>query len=166
MNQQWHVVYTAPRAEKKAAWRLETEGYEVYLPLVTELRQWSDRKKKVQAPLFRSYLFVNTTPDRIPTVCGFPGVVCPVRYDGRFAVIRQKELDAIRHLLDTGLPIEVEPCNVAPGDRVVVESGSLSGLEGTCVDTAGQHFLYIEIPAISHVMKVKIPAGAVRKLAV
>ena len=57
-TKKWHVIYTAPRAEKKVNERLESQGVETYLPLQKTLRQWSDRKKKVSIPLFNSYVFV------------------------------------------------------------------------------------------------------------
>ena len=44
----WYVLYTTSRAEKKVAQRLEEKGLEVFLPMIEELRQWSDRKKKVE----------------------------------------------------------------------------------------------------------------------
>jgi len=58
MEKKWYVVYTTPRGEKKANHRLEEKGIETYLPLRKTIRQWSDRKKKIEVPLFTSYLFV------------------------------------------------------------------------------------------------------------
>ncbi|XOV91191.1 MAG: transcription termination/antitermination NusG family protein [Bacteroidota bacterium] len=71
----WYVLYTRPRNEKKVIQRLENE-FEVFCPLVTTKRQWSDRKKKVSEPLFRSYVFVKVTEAERQDVLRTPGVVC------------------------------------------------------------------------------------------
>ena len=55
----WYVLYTKPRQEKKVTDSLNAIGVEAYCPLVTVIKQWSDRKKKVQIPLINSYVFVN-----------------------------------------------------------------------------------------------------------
>ena len=62
---QWFVLYTTSRSEKKVAKRLNEMGVEVFLPIVEELRQWSDRKKKVQKALFNGYVFVKTNSDKL-----------------------------------------------------------------------------------------------------
>ena len=54
----WHAVYVRSRAEKKVLMQLEDMGVQAYLPLITQMKQWSDRRMKVQEPLFRSYVFV------------------------------------------------------------------------------------------------------------
>ena len=58
-NKKWLVLYTKPRNEKKVAERLTKNGFEVYCPLIKTLRQWSDRKKKVEIPMFSSYVFIH-----------------------------------------------------------------------------------------------------------
>ena len=67
-SEKWIAVYTKPRHEKTVSNDLYKKGYEVYLPLLREKRKWSDRKKWIEFPLFKSYLFVNNTiiPQSIP----------------------------------------------------------------------------------------------------
>ena len=60
-NKKWFAIYVKSRSEKKVFKLLEDIGIESFLPLITRVKQWSDRKKKVEEPLFRSYLFVNIT---------------------------------------------------------------------------------------------------------
>ena len=55
----WYVLYTKPKWEKKVAEQLQAMGIDCYCPLVMKERQWSDRKKKVEMPLFNSYVFVH-----------------------------------------------------------------------------------------------------------
>ena len=66
---QWVALYTNPRAEKKAESNLKETGFEVYLPLRKELHTWSDRKKWVEVPLLKSYIFAKiTAKQQIPVV--------------------------------------------------------------------------------------------------
>ena len=55
----WFAIYTKPKNEKKVVEGLEKIGVEVYCPMITQVKQWSDRKKKVEMPLINSYVFVN-----------------------------------------------------------------------------------------------------------
>ena len=73
MKKNWYVVYTKARNEKKAALLLEKSGIDVYCPTVKEVRQWSDRKKTVEVPLFSSYLFVHLAPKERELVYAAPG---------------------------------------------------------------------------------------------
>ena len=61
----WHALYVRSRSERKVLTQLEEMGVEAYLPLITLIKQWSDRRKKVEEPLFKSYVFIaacgNTT---------------------------------------------------------------------------------------------------------
>ena len=59
-HKKWIAVYTKPRHEKTVENELLKKGFEVYLPILKERRKWSDRKKWVEFPLFRSYIFVRT----------------------------------------------------------------------------------------------------------
>ena len=71
----WFVLYTTSRSEKKVAKRLDEMGIEVYLPIIEELRQWSDRKKKVQKALFNGYVFVKTNRAKLWESLQVPGAV-------------------------------------------------------------------------------------------
>ena len=80
----WYVMYTRSRAEKKVADMLVEEGIEVYLPMVEELRQWSDRKKKVQKALFNGYVFVKTHRNNLWNCLKVPGAVKFVHFSGEY----------------------------------------------------------------------------------
>ncbi|MDZ7846878.1 MAG: UpxY family transcription antiterminator [Owenweeksia sp.] len=97
---QWYAVYVKSRNEKKVAERFEARGLACYCPLHTVTRQWSDRRKKVREPLFKSYVFVQSNTSTRLTVLQTPGVVGFVNWLGRPAVIRNSEIDAIRIFLE------------------------------------------------------------------
>src|SRR5882672_11812821 len=122
----WLVFYTKSRHEKKSAEFLVRRGFEVFLPLQKVMRQWSDRKKKVEVPLFNSYIFVHETIDKIPLILQTPGISWNIRHNDKPAVLRQEELDIIQRFLTSGFFVEtgsVESFNA--GDTVEVIDGAL-----------------------------------------
>lgn len=138
----WLVFYTKSRHEKKSGELLTKRGFEVFIPLQKVMRQWSDRKKMVEVPLFNSYLFVYESEDKIPQVLQIPGISWNIRHNDKPAILRQEELDIIRRFLSSGLFIEtsVTPV-VGVGDEVEVIDGALKGLKGSIIhSSAGDRF--------------------------
>lgn len=132
MEKHWYVFYTRSRWEKKVLHLLERAGYEVFLPMHKVMRQWSDRKKKVEAPLFNSYIFVKVSRNSIYEVLRVPGIVKSVIYNGEPAILNEKEYQQINSWLETGLPLEVQGLSdeVKLGDQVKVLEGNFKGVEG------------------------------------
>ncbi len=125
------MFYTKSRQEKKVRDLLLRSGYEVFLPMHKVLRQWSDRKKKVEVPLFNSYIFVFESEDKIVNVLQTPGVAWNIRHNDKPAVLHPKELATIQRFLASGLLVEVAPlAGAAVGDLVEIMGGPLKGLQG------------------------------------
>ena len=160
-NKQWYVVYTTPKGEKKAEARLQEKGIETFLPLQETVRQWSDRKKKVQSPLFTSYLFVqiDLIHDKYPVLETY-GVVRFVNYLGKPAIVREEEIEAIRYLLKNYTELEAE--SLQPGQRVQVKSGAFEGQQGV-IQQMENGYLVLELDSIGQRLKAKIPYGQVKK---
>ena len=95
----WHVLYTKPRNEKKVAERLTAAGYTVYCPLQKVRRQWSDRVKVVEEPLFKGYLFINIEEKTRDEVFSLPGTVRYLFWLRRPAVVRDSEIHTIQKWL-------------------------------------------------------------------
>ena len=93
----WYALYTKPRKEQKVAQQLEELGFVVYLPLKVEVKQWSDRKKKVISPLFSSYVFIQIEESKRSDVFVIDGVLNYVFWLGKPAVIRNNEIELMRH---------------------------------------------------------------------
>jgi transcriptional antiterminator NusG len=156
-NSRWFVMYTAPRAEKKVAERLSEKGIEVYLPMIDQIRQWSDRKKKVRVPLFNGYLFVNITKDRLWEALQVSGAVKFVNFSGEHATVPQTEIDTIRRIIETGVAVEVNTDPIEKGEMVKILGGPLQGFEGECVQKSNQDYFIIRIPGINQNMLINVP---------
>lgn len=158
-SKSWLVIYTTPRAEKKANERLAEQGIETYLPLYKTIRQWSDRKKKVEIPLFNSYVFVKVSEKERLSVLETDGVVRFLYFLGKPAVVRQKEIDAIRLFLQEteGLKIKVEV-----GQKVEIATGPMEGVFGEVV-RVGKDKLMLRIEQLSMSLVAEVDRGMVRE---
>lgn len=121
----WYVLYISPRAEKKVKTRLDEQGVENYLPLHRSPSVWSDRIKMIDKPLFNSYIFVRCKEYELRPLLLVYGVVRIVYYNGKPAVVRQKEIDAICQFLE-----EAAEHPLCEGDEVEILTGALKNISG------------------------------------
>jgi transcriptional antiterminator RfaH len=126
----WHVIYTKPKWEKKVAEQLEQAGIEVYCPMVNQIKQWSDRKKKVITPLIPSYVFVNIEEKNRNDVFDIPGVVRYLFWLGKPALVREVEIQTLQESLKESLTA-VAISAYKPGDTISIPEGPFKGKEGT-----------------------------------
>ena len=129
MNKKWYVLYTKARNEKKTALMLEKLGIEVYCPTIKEVRQWSDRKKTVEVPLFNSYIFVHLAPNERELVYEAPGVVRYLFWLNRPAIVKAKEIDTLKQWL-SGAVLAAKVQTLKAGDRLSISQGPFKGKEG------------------------------------
>lgn len=125
----WFAIYTRPKREKKVVEGLKKLGVEVYCPMVTQVKQWSDRKKKVETPLINSYVFVKIEEKNRNIVFEVPGVVWYLFWLGKPAIIQEQEIDTLKESLK-GTFSSVEVNGIVPGDSLTISKGSFQGKEG------------------------------------
>ncbi|RYE26048.1 MAG: UpxY family transcription antiterminator [Sphingobacteriales bacterium] len=127
----WYVAYTKPRNEKKVAATLQQRGIAVYCPVQEEIRQWSDRKKKISEPVFRSYIFIELedyTTGSLP-VLETPGVVSFVWWNKKPGMVRGEEIQAIKDFLTAYRDVKAVT-DIKKGDTVTVQEGPLKDMGG------------------------------------
>lgn len=166
MNKHWYVFYTRSRQEKKVKELLIRSGYEVFLPTQKVMRQWSDRKKKVEVPLFHSYIFVREQPHRIPEILQTPGIAWNIRHNGKPAILRQEEFDLINRFITTGYFMETsgEVESFEVGDRARVVDGPLAGVTGMLTGRDNNQRFSIMLEGIQQVIQVQLPASLLVKV--
>lgn len=130
MSKKWLAVYTRPRWEKKVNQLLQEKGTESYCPLNKIKRKWSDRVKVIEEPLFKSYVFVKISDEERTQVRMTTGVVNFVYWNGKPAVIKEKEIATIRRFLDEYENVEAEPMDIKINERVKITTGPLMDQEG------------------------------------
>ena len=145
----WYAIRTRSRHEKVAARELDAQGIAVFLPLTTSIRQWSDRRTKVEMPLFPGYAFVRVdyfSGDRV-RVLRTTGVVDFVGQKAEGSSIPDEQIESIRTILIRNVPVKDHPfLNV--GQRIRVRNGALSGVEGILVAVKGTRQLVISVEPI------------------
>lgn len=157
----WYALYTMPRSEKKVAERLTDNGFSVYLPLCTTVKQWSDRRKKVQIPLIPSIVFIHVALTELPKALAYPGVLRVVRYLGKPARIRDYEINNLRVLLSGAYSLYLRECNVniEAGIPVQIVRGPFIGVIGTCIRRQGRHHLVVEVVALNRQLELTLPVS-------
>jgi len=159
----WYAAYTKPRNEKKVYDRLVSAGIETYLPLQKRLKQWSDRKKMVEEPLFRSYIFVKISQKEYYTVLNTAGLVRYITFEGKAVPIPENQIDQIKQLLEQNVEVEAIDEKLEPGTMVEIKFGSLMGLEGELIEHHGKKKVIVRIEHISHSLLVTLPSGYIAK---
>jgi transcription antitermination factor NusG len=152
----WYALHTRVRHEKSVERRLRDRGVEVFLPTTLEVHRWSDRKKKVEVPLFSCYVFVRcalSAEDRarvyqVESVHGFVGV------RGVRLPIPDEQIESIQKVLTQSAGRSHPFLKV--GQRIRIRGGAMDGVEGVFLSENGDHSLIISVDAIQRSMAVRI----------
>ncbi len=134
LSRKWLAVYTRPRWEKKVNMLLTEKGLESYCPLNKVRRKWSDRMKVVEEPLFKSYVFVKVDNEDRSAVRMTNGAINFVYWNGKPAVIKEKEINAIKRFLNEYENVEANPVDLKVNQRVRITNGTLMDKEGKVLD--------------------------------
>ncbi|KAB1067873.1 UpxY family transcription antiterminator [Tamlana haliotis] len=122
----WKVLYVKPRNEKKVVTALSKLGLMAYCPIVTEIRQWSDRKKKVEVPLLTSYVLVKIKDNEHDLVFQVPGVVRYLFWLGKPALVKDSDVEVMKNWLNKE-QTKAQVDNIQPGDRIKIKEGVFKG---------------------------------------
>lgn len=153
----WYPVYTNPRAEKKAHELLTRKGIEAYLPLQRTLKQWSDRKKWVEEPLIKSYLFVNISPSDHSEVLMTQGIARFLYFSGKIASMPEQQIRNLKLLLAEEKEVCVTTRNFTKGENVLVTAGPLQGLKGELVDFQSSKRVLLRIDHTGQSLLIQVP---------
>ena len=153
----WYAVQTRARHERVVEQRLLERGVDTFLPVVTEVHRWSDRKKSVQVPLFNCYMFARLAPTNVDRmrVLRVEGVLSLVGARCEGTPIPEEQIDAVRLLVEERTPWAPHPF-LKIGQRVRVRGGALDGMEGILVSRNGSRALVISVDAIQRSIAVSV----------
>ena len=151
----WFVFYTKSRTEKKINKKLNSLGYETFLPLQTRVSQWKDRKKHIDFPLFPSYIFVNTQEKIIPEILKMDGIVYVIKINNKPVIVNQKEIELITKLIESKLEIEVQDNKIMIVTKIKFSSGVFKGYEGTVIKEENSKKVIIKIESLEKNLLIK-----------
>lgn len=159
----WYVLHTKPRNEKKVALLLEKKQIRAYCPVQDQIRQWSDRKKKIAEPVFRSYVFVwlgNYGSDSLE-VLTTPGVINFLWWNKQPGLVRDEEINAIQQFLDKYRHATIDTI-FETGELVTINEGPLKDTEGTIIKQKGNK-VYLSISSLGLSMTATLPTQSLSK---
>ena len=163
MEKNWYVLQSKPKNELKVYKQLVNKEIEVYLPLIDTIRYWSDRKKKIQVPLFPGYLFVyGDSNERYKAISDTPGAIRYIMYQKRHAIISEEEINFIRLSLQEPERVKIEDTNLIEGDFIEIVHGIFKGLKGYIVQLRGNYKLMVSIIEMNTTFSVQLSNSEVK----
>jgi len=159
----WFALYTRSRHEKLVDSELKKKGIETFLPLRKILRHWSDRKKIIEEPLFKGYVFIHAPYRERWSVLNTRGVVRYVGRPGDPAAIPEAELAAVRRFVEEEITVDPFPY-LKTGERVYVRSGPFKGAEGFIVRKGNHCRLVISLDLLMQSVSIEIDQACVEKI--
>ena len=155
MTSKWHAIYTRPRWEKKVNSLLEAKGIESYCPLNKVRRKWSDRIKTIEEPLFKSYVFVKIDEEARTNVRMTDGVINFVYWNGKPALIKEREIQTIKRFLDEHENVELVKIELKEDQRVRVTAGPLMDQEGKILEVKNKQ-VKVAIDSLGYILVADI----------
>ena len=159
----WYAVRLRSNFERCSSQILQEKGYPTFLPLHRTRRVWSDRTKELEVPLFSGYTFCRFDPQNRLAILTTPGVVGILESSAGPIPVEESEIEAVRTLLKSGLPVGPWPF-VREGQRVVVERGPFTGVEGLVASVKNRYRLIVSLSLLQRSVAVEIDRECVRPL--
>lgn len=165
----WYALAVKHQHERSIEAALGHKGFQAFAPMYRSRRQWSDRTKEIDLPLFAGYVFCRFPYEAKARVLDTPAISRVVEFGGRPAAVGEAEIDAIRAIVNSRLPVRPWP-RLQPGDRVRVERGPLRGVEGVVLKEAvlkekNAVELIVSVELLQRAVAVRIEAGSVAPVA-
>jgi len=164
MQSNWYVAYTYPNAEKRVQQRVEESGKEAFLPTQEVVGQWSDRKKKLNMPLFPNYVFVKSEPFFLYKLLEINQLVNFVQFEGKPAVVDPDTIKNIRQMLAGELDLEINHEDIphySVGQEVTISGGCFEGVDGILMEHRGNRRLLVSIKVLNTTISVNLPANCI-----
>lgn len=161
----WYAIRVRSKFERGVAASLSGKGFEQYLPLYRSRRQWSDRMKDLDLPLFPGYLFCRFDVQARLPILTIPGVISVVGCGKTPIPVSDEEVDTIQMMVRSGFLLRPWP-QLVVGSRIVIEKGPLQGVEGVTLDIKKKHHLVVSVPLLQRSVAVEIDREWVRPLPV
>ncbi|MDB4902129.1 MAG: antitermination protein NusG [Mucilaginibacter sp.] len=163
-SNRWYPVYTYARAEKKAFQALTSKGLETYLPLHRQLKQWSDRKKWVEEPFIKSYLFVRIKEHEQAEVLMTKGIARFIYFSGKIASMPDRQIDELKLLMASPYELEITEDDLQPGEKIMIKAGPLKGLTGEIISYRSQKQLALRLENLGYSIIVQVAASFINRL--
>jgi transcription antitermination factor NusG len=164
-ERKWYAVFTKALWEKKVARLLDKKKVHNYCPLTKVHRQWSDRKKVIEVPLFTSYVFVYITEKEKLAIRQTEGVINFVYWLSKPAVIQNEEINLIKRFLSEHSHVTLEKTTVQVNDRIRILSGPLMEREGNILEVRHKS-IKVQLPSLGYALVVEVEKSNIENLSI
>lgn len=159
----WYPVYTHSRAEKQACHALLNKGLKTYLPLHKQLKQWSDRKKWVEEPFIKSFLFVHITENEQTEVLRTKGISRFIYFSGKITSMPDRQIEELKLLMTSPYELEITEENLQPGEKIVIKAGPLKGITGEIINYRSQKQVALRLHNLGYSIIVHVTASLIER---
>lgn len=156
----WYVAYTFPNAERSIQRTLSKMQIDSYLPLHPVVRNWSDRRKIISAPLFPGYIFIYSSHSERYDALSVRGMIKYVSFDGKPAIVTDEQIESIKRILIGEVEVHERP-NLIAGSRIRITEGPFCGAEGVLQRVNGNMRLFVLIECLNRSVSVNISKAMV-----
>ncbi|WP_316832743.1 UpxY family transcription antiterminator [Pedobacter aquatilis] len=160
----WYPVYTRSKAEKKAYQELIRKNITAYLPLKKVLKQWSDRKKIVEEPLIKSYLFVYISAKEHAEVLMTNGIARFLYFSGQVASMPEQQIESLKLLLATDAELAVFDYDIKPGEKVSIKAGPFKGMLAETVSIHNKQRLILRLENMGFAIEINTSMAFVERI--
>jgi len=150
----WYPVYTNSRAEKKAYDELIRKGITAYLPLKKTVKQWSDRKKVVEEPLIKSYLFVYISAKEHAEVLMTNGISRFLYFSGKVASMPDQQIENLKLLLATERDLQVFDYDIKTGQKVIIKAGPFKDMIAEMVSAQNKQRIILRLDNVGYAIEI------------
>ena len=158
----WFALYTKPRHEFKAALELESVSIEHYLPTLTVMKRWSDRKKKITEPLFRGYIFIYSNERERWLAVSQSTIVRTICFDGKPSVIPEWQIENLKKMLSESPEVFVSD-KIEIGTQVKISDGPFKDVIGVVTGEQEDKWFAVSIDLLRCSVRVRLPKESVLK---
>lgn len=159
----WFALYTKSRQEFKAEYQLNRLDIITYLPIVTKIKQWSDRKKKITEPVIRGYIFINANETQRLTALEQSSVIRCIHDLGRPAVIPDWQIDNLKKMIEYKADYFVQE-GLVTGTKVEITEGPFTGVTGVVQSSAEGKTISVTIELLNRSVIAYLPKESILRV--
>lgn len=162
-NARWFAVYCRFKCEKQIMQQLIQKGIEAYVPLLTEIKQYTRKTKTVQKPLFTCYVFVRITKADYLSVLQTDHVLQFVTINKELIAIPEEEIITLKRIVGEISELEATP-DLLKGMPVEIIGGNLTGIKGTLLESESKKNFLVELNHVGFNLRMYIPRQYLKAL--
>jgi transcription antitermination factor NusG len=162
-DKHWFALYTKPRCEFKARNQLNSIKTDYYLPTIKKYHQWSDRKKEIEEPLIRGYIFIYADEHERILSLEQSSIIRCVCQGGRAACIPDWQIENLKKIENVRTDLVIYN-GIIPGEKVEITSGPLKGVIGTLENIGCKNRLFVSIDLLNRSIIVQLANDSILKI--